>query len=286
MKRLFGFKSFYGFLFPAALLLAAVCHARMWRSSMESLAPFYNQGWYVTSSGDYSSSHAIAAESFIDSCYSHKAWILTARSPTNDGAGASLPHRAYPTMAFQKTAGGTFKTPALITFYAWVDMKLQVRTGLDDWFSPLTVTPDSTTAWARVVTLTVGPEGYLSLMHVPLQGERILSYQASAANGGPKFPMRQAVRIDLYIDFDPTYGYAKVWQDGKLVSSGLVQGGNGRLAQMHLGLYSSAATRYATDGRSPAVVYNDNVTVTEVADESQAMTSVNNPPAFHGCPGG
>lgn len=286
MKRFFILKSFSHFLFPAALLFAAVGHARTWRSSLESLAPFYNQGWYVTSPGDYRSSHAITAEAGVDSCYSHKSWILGARASTNDGAGASLPHRAYPTMAFQKTTGGTFKTPALITFYAWVDIKLQARTGLDDWFSPITVTPDSTTAWARVVTLTVGPEGYLSLMHVPLQNERILSYQASSANGGPKFPMRKMVRIDLYIDFDPRYGYAKAWLDGKLVSYGLVQGGNGRLAQMHLGLYSSAATQYATDGKSPAVVYNDKVTVTEVTDESQAVTAVNAPPAFNACPGG
>jgi hypothetical protein len=286
MKRFLALRCYSHFLFPAVLLLAAAGYARTYHSSMESLSPFYNQGWYVISPGDYGSSHAITAEAVVDSCYSHKAWILAARASTNDGAGASLPHRAYPSFAFQKTPQGTFKTPALITFYAWVDIKLQVRTGLNDWFSPITVTPDSTTAWARVVTLTVGPEGYLQLMHVPLQNERILEYQASPANGGPKFPMRKLVRIDFYIDFDPKYGYAKAWQDGKLVSYGLVSGGNGRLAQMHLGLYSSAATHYAIDGKSPAVVYNDNVTITEVADESQAMASVNNPPALHSCPGG
>ena len=73
--------------------------------------------------------------------------------------------------------------------------------------------------------------------------------------------MRQWVELKFYLDMDPVHGEAKVWQDGQLVSTALVNGGNGKLAQAHFGMY--AAPEFAS-----GVVYNDDLEIREVAAPS------------------
>jgi hypothetical protein len=244
---------------------AAPVGARVYQSSFESLNDF--SGFYIVPPGDYDSDHALSPENVHSGTLSHKAWILRPRDTDNDGP-VYLPHRAYPTIQLQKTPGGVFQTPCLITLWVNLDVALQDRGPgmIDDWFSFMTFTTDPTDAWKPVVVVNYGLNGYVYLGHVPREQEQIHTYQAGPGNdpgGALRFPQRQWTRLDVYLDMDPVNGQAKVWQNGALVSSALIEGGNGTLAQAHFGLYSSAAT-------FPGVVYNDDLRIQEVADEAEA----------------
>lgn len=248
-----------------ATLFISPADARSFESSFESLADF--QGFYIVPPGDYDSYHELTTENVHTGHYSHKAWILKARDTTNDGQ-VYLPHRAYPTIRLQKTQGGVFKTPCFITLWVNLDILLADRGPgkTSDWFSFMTFTPDTSSAWANVVTVNIAPDGYVRLMHVPRVGEKTTLFQASPSNdpsGILRFPMKTWVRLDVYLDLDSANGLAKVWQNGKLVSSGNVRDRLGTLAQAHFGLYASAMP-------AAGVIYNDDLRIIEISGEAAA----------------
>ena len=80
--------------------------------------------------------------------------------------------------------------------------------------------------------------------------------------------MREWARIDVLIDFNSVNGYAKLWQNGTLVSYARVEGGNDGLAQAHFGLYASAPG-------SSGTIYNDKLRIKEVSGETEAISLVN-----------
>ena len=263
---------------PLVLLLSACANInapayngppRTFETSFEALADF--DGFYIVPPGEYASSHELSSENVQQGSYAHKAWIVAARASTNDGP-EYLPHRAYPTIQLQKTTDGIYRTPCLVSLWANLDISLVDRPAgsIDDWFSFVTLTPDSSDNWSRTVLVNIGPDGYARLMHVPRQGEQAYIYQASLATdpgGALKYPYREWVRLDVYIDFGAAGGYAKVWQNGDLVSHAAVEGGQGGLAQAHFGLYASAAI-------SSGTIYNDRLRIMEVADEAEASALV------------
>jgi len=100
------------------------------------------------------------------------------------------------------------------------------------------------------------------LVHVPNQGQQAYIYQV--ADPSLKYPYKEWVQIDVYLDFSQTSGYAKVWQNGVLVSHARVEGGQYTLAQAHFGLYAAAAVPSGT-------VYNDKLSIREVVDEQAAL---------------
>lgn len=236
-------------------------------SSMETLNDF--PGMYVITPGTYGSTHQFASDKKVFGRYSHKAWILGANDVNNDSTSGYLPHRGYPTVQFQTTSGGVFNTPCMVTLWVYLDISLSARgTGhIDDWFSFETFTTDPTNNWSRTITINVNPDGYVRLVHVPGQNDQTYIYQATSAtdpSGSLLYPMRQWVRLDAYLDFSPTGGYAKVWQNKQLVSYASVVDVNGTLAQAHFGLYASAAVASGT-------VWNDELRIVEVANEVSAM---------------
>ena len=247
---------------------------RSFISSFESASDF--EGFYFESGKSFDSAQELSTEQVKDGRYSHKAWILKARDSNNDSTILNYkPHRAYPTVQFQKKPEGIYRTPCLVTFWVYLEMTLNPHPHghIDDWFSFATLTPDVTDGWNRTVLANISSAGYLRLVHVPKQGQQIHLYQADASNdpnGTLKFPHRQWVRIDLLIDFSKTNGYAKLWQNGILVSYACIEGGNGGLAQAHFGLYASAAITSGT-------VYNDKLRISEVKDESEALSLVRTP---------
>ena len=246
--------------------------SREFDSSFEDVAEF--SGFYIVPNGQYESRHELSTERVHDGKYAHKAWITAARAADNDG-WTYRPHRAYPTIQFQKTPGGVYRTPCLVSLWVWLDMTLQKkpRGQTNDWFSFLTLSPDTSDNWTRTVVVDLAPEGYALLVHVPRQGLQNHIYQASALNDPDeklKVPQKRWVRLDVYIDFASRDGYAKVWQDGMLISHGLVEGGTGSLAQAHFGLYAAASI-------ASGVVYNDNLRVREVANEDEAQKLVSSP---------
>jgi hypothetical protein len=242
---------------------------RSFVTSFESVGDF--SGFYIVPPGVFDSSHELSTDNVYHGTYAHKAWITAARAPDNDGS-EYRPHRAYPTVNFQKTADGIYRTPCLVSIWVYLDMTLLDRQPghIDDWMSFATLTPDASDNWTRTVLVNTGPDGYARLMHVPRQGEQVYQYQADSVNdpsGSLRFPYRQWVRFDVFIDFDAANGYAKLWQNGRLVSSARVEGGAGGIAQAHFGLYASAAVPSGT-------VYNDRLRIVEVADESEAAPLV------------
>jgi hypothetical protein len=263
-------------LYLSLLLVVAACTDinkpsfkgpnRTFESSFESLDDF--KGFYVESGPSFDSNQQLVSDSVMDGMFSHKAWILKSRAVNNDGL-IYLPHRAYPTIQFQKTKDGIFRTPCLLTLWVNLDVTLKQRPkgSISDWFSLITLTPDQSDNWTRTVVVNLTPDGYLKLVHVPNQGEQKWIYQADSINNPSKslqFKMKSWNRIDVLIDFDAQNGYAKLWQNGQLVSSAKVNGGNGGLAQVHCGLYACAALEYA-------VIYNDKLRIMEINSESEAL---------------
>lgn len=231
---------------------------RVFQSSFESESDF--SSFYIVPQGSYDSDHELSTEKTISGSYSHKAWITAPRAENNDGL-IYLPHRAYPTVQLYKTTMGSFVTPCIITFYAFLDITLIDRPSgqIDDWFSFATLSPDKSDNWIRTILVNIAPDNLLRLVHVPDQGKQEYIYQ----NTELQYPYREWVRISIYIDLSPSYGYAKVYQNGILVSHAVVNGGNGLLEQAHFGLYSSAAT-------SSGSIFNDDLDIREVSDETAA----------------
>ena len=245
---------------------------RIFETSFESITDFEN--FYIVSPGDYNSTHELSDEISKDGQYSHKAWISSATNSHNDGPGY-FPHRAYPTIQFHKTIEGIYRTPCLVTLWVYLDINLIDRPAgsIDDWFSFITLSSDASDNWSRTVLANLVHDGYVHLAHVPEQGRQEHLFQADSINdpGGLLiYPLNQWVRLDLLIDFDENQGYAKLWQNGSLISHALVNGGHSGLAQAHFGLYASAAV-------SSGTIYNDKLRIQEVKDENEALLLVQEP---------
>jgi len=226
---------------------------RTFSSSFESINDF-SSFFIVPQNYMNTSSHQLSTEQVHSGTYSHKAWIYGANpesTPTQNNN-----HRGYPTIQFQKVKGGVYHTPCYISFWVWVDMALTAHTPENQWLSFATLTTDSTDAWSRTILVNLDYNGYMHLMHVPLQGEKIWIYQPFTL----PFPQKKWVNIKVYLDTRPKVGYAKVWQDGTLVSYANIADGNGILAQAHFGLYAAPSV-------SAGTIYNDDLEIKEVAGE-------------------
>lgn len=223
---------------------------RSFSSSFASINDF--NGFYLTPNGATNCDQSLATDKPWDGTLSHKGIITGSNGATNS---IGLPHRGYPTIQLYKTAGGSFSMPCRIVLMIWASIPLGVH-GTDDWFSPITFTDDETDAWIPPLTLSLGPQGYLSWFNVPYENMGEYIYQASQSIGGPKFPWNKWVRLEMEIDLHPVNGYAKVWQDNILVSHAQVLGRANRLAQIHAGMYASSAI-------ASGVVYNGAIEIDE-----------------------
>lgn len=250
----------------SVLLLAASCTVepvrtgppRTYTTSFESIADF--DGFYIVPQNYLnSSSHELSTNCVRSGSYAHKAWVYATNAPST--AFVNNNHRAYPTIQLYKTDGGAFVTPCLVTLRVWLDIDLHAASPENEWFSFATLSADDSDNWSRVVLVNLSYDGFVHLMHVPDQGEQEYVYQTTNLT----FPMRQWVRLDIYVDFDKYDGYAKVWQDGVLVSYALVNGGEWTLPQAHFGLYCPPSLSQGT-------VYNDDLTISEV-DSEPAFTN-------------
>jgi hypothetical protein len=177
----------------------------------------------------------------------HIGWLTgAAGSEPVDGPN----HRGYPTIQLSKRPVGTCTTPCLIEFWTRID---DVALDRGEWLSLATFSADPSDRWARVITVNVGPEGWLYLFHVPEPGLGAWELQRRDI----PFPQDRWVRITTWLDLDPDGGAAAVWQDGVLVSAARVAGGDGSLDQMHFGLYAPPSVTSAT-------VINDDISVFRV----------------------
>ena len=222
-------------------------------TSFESINDF--DGFYISPQGQQGTSFHDLSDSIVHSgSLAHRAWIHGANPPsvtTNNN------HRAYPTIQFQKTASGVFKTPCYVTLWVWLDMELTtaIDGGEDDWFSFATFTDDESDNWSRTVLVNLSHDGFVHLQHTTGQGKQSYLFQTTEVT----FPQKEWVELKVYLDFDEE-GYAKVWQNGELVSHAIVDNIENKIAQAHFGLYCPPQM---TSG----MVFNDNLLIEEVAEE-------------------
>jgi len=230
-----------------------ITEKRTFTTSFESVEDF--SGFYITPQGYLETSFHELSDSIVHTgTYSHKAWITGINPQSTTFTNNN--HRGYPTIQFQKTDDGPFITPCYVTFWVWLDMELNASTNddEDDWFSLATFTDDESDNWSRTVLVNLNYDGFVHLQHVPKQGMQEHIFQTDKI----KFPQREWVEIKVYLDFDE--GYAKVWQNGELVSYAEVKNINNKLAQAHFGLYCPPQM-------SSGIVFNDDLTIKMVDNE-------------------
>ncbi len=220
-------------------------YRREFATSFESVKDF--DGFYITPQNHLGTTfHELTNLNVYSGNYSHRAWIKGA-NPTSTPT-VNNNHRGYPTVQFQKTKEGSFETPCYVTLRVWLDMELKEN----DWFSFATFTDDETDNWARTVLVNLSADGFVHLQHTTNQGESSTIFQTSDIT----FPQRQWVELKIYLDFSDD-GYAKVWQNGKLVSHAKIGNITNKLSQAHFGLYSSPHL-------STGEVFNDDLKIIEV----------------------
>lgn len=206
--------------------------------------------------------------------------------------GRNTNHRSYPTFQMEKTSAGIIRKRLLIQFYAWANFRLTSKRG-SNWFSLATLTSYNDPHWYRTVLVNVDSQDRIHLVHVPHQFE---SKPDIYDNQSIRFPMKQWVKISIYIDYSDHNRFhspiVAVWQNSVLVSASRfdnridlkaipsayplpaclrqlkqrtvkrVEAACGMkyvngLAQMHFGLYAPPLL-------SSGVIYNDNLTVSKV----------------------
>jgi hypothetical protein len=223
-------------------------------SSFETENDF--NGFYITPQGYKGTSFHELSRAFVHSGeFAHKAWIEGANPPST--AGINNNHRGYPTIQFSKTSEDAFQTPCYITIWVWLDMTLQASNtdGEADWFSFATFTDDDTDNWKRTVLVNLSQDGFVHLQHVPNQGEQRYIFQTTSLT----FPQKEWVELKIYLDFREN-GYAKVWQNGELVSYANLKNLNNKLSQVHFGMYAPPQIK-------SGIIYNDDLLIKEVDRE-------------------
>ncbi len=226
---------------------------RVFKTSFESVSDF--DGFYITPQNHLETTFQELTDSNVHSgTYSHRAWIDGSNPASTLTSNNN--HRGYPTVQFQKTAQGAFKTPCYVTLWVWLDIDLKKNVNSeDDWFSFATFTDDQTDRWARTVLVNLSADGFVHLQHTTDQGEQNSVFQTSDIT----FPQREWVELKIYLDFADD-GYAKVWQNGELVAHAKIGNITNKLAQAHFGLYCSPQL-------STGQVFNDDLEIIEVDHE-------------------
>ncbi len=229
-----------------------VQNKRTFTTSFESVTDF--DGFYITPQNHLGTTfHELTDSNVHSGTYSHRAWIKGSNPVSTSTSNNN--HRGYPTVQFQKMPKGPFKTPCYVSLWVWLDMELNVNTGEDDWFSFATFTDDETDNWDRTVLVNLSADGFVHLQHTTNQGEKNSIFQTSDI----AFPQREWVELKIFLDFGDD-GYAKVWQNGALVSHAKIGNITNKLSQAHFGLYCSPQL-------STGEVFNDDLSIKEVDEE-------------------
>ena len=226
---------------------------RSFTTSFEDVADF--DSFYLTPQGHLGTTYHELSDVVVHSGeYAHRSWITGANPPSTSSENNN--HRGYPTVQLQNTPMGSFESPVYITFWVWLDMSLEAHeAGEDDWFSFATFTDDTSDSWSRTVLVNLSHDGFVHLQHVPRQGQQEHVYQTTSL----LFPQREWVELRVFLDFTND-GYAKVWQNGELVSHANVERTKNRLSQAHFGMYCSPQI-------ASGVVYNDDLSIEMVSAE-------------------
>ncbi len=222
-------------------------------TSFESIDDF--AGYYITPQPHKNTTFQELSDSIVHSgTFAHRAWIDGANDPST--ASVNNNHRGYPTVQLYKNDKGSFQSPVYITLWVWVDMELKASTtGDDDWFSFATFSDDDSDLWDRTVLVNLSHDGFVHLQHTLSAGVSEYYFQTSTL----KFPQKEWVELKIYLDFSDGK-YAKVWQNGELVSHARIDNVENKIAQAHFGLYCPPQMVSGT-------VFNDDLVIEMVEKE-------------------
>lgn len=227
---------------------------REFSTSFENIDDF--SSFYITPQAHLNTSFHEQSNTVVYSGnYSHKAWIEGSNHPSTLSVNNN--HRGYPTIQLYKTEKGSFESPLIISFWVWLDINLQANTvdKESDWFSFATFTDDESDSWNRTILVNLSHDGFVHLQHTSGQSDNDIVFQTTTL----LFPQKEWVELKVYLDLN-AQGYAKVWQNGQLVSHANVSNVKNKLAQAHFGMYSPPQLE-------SGVVYNDDLLIEMVNGE-------------------
>jgi hypothetical protein len=231
--------------------LPADANSLIWQSGFERGFP--GGEWLDFDSGSYSASGAIPAnrmsawtiinrasgEPVFSGNHAYKGWI--------SGPSGST-HRAYPVVHLN------IATPVINTFMVYLDVDYE-RMSDSDWIHLGTwgnFDPDTKAGKWALHTMSIRNRK-LEFAHVePFTGKYI------GAGKRTDFPLRQWVRLTIYMHYEGDTGTVKVWQDGKPMLqarvSQLEAHPGTHLRTAHWGMYGSGTLDHGTQ-------YNDNIRI-------------------------
>lgn len=223
-------------------------------TSFESVDDF--DGFYLTPQAHKGTTyHELSSNIVHSGSFAHKSWVEGTNAPSSIGVNNN--HRGYPTIQLHKTEIGSFQSPLYVTVWVWLDLALHqsITGGDDDWFSFATFTDDDSDDWNRAILVNLSHDGYVHLQHTIEAGKNEYFFQTSTI----QFPQKEWVEIKIFIDFSEGK-YAKVWQNGQLVSHARLGNVNNILAQAHFGMYCAPQIE-------SGIVYNDDLRIEMVDKE-------------------
>ncbi len=246
MKKLLAIFFIMLLVFPSFSFAQNVnSSARTYSTSFEKISDF--DGFYIVPQKFKDKTfHEQSSKIVRSGKFSHRGVVLGAKPPSTVFKNNN--HRGYPTIQLYKLKGGAFKTPAKVEFWVWLDMDLKKS----EWFSFATIDHSKSNTWDPVL-VNLSDDGFVHLMHVPTNSKSVRDFQTNSI----KFPFKKWVKLTIEIHFDKKSGYAKVWQDNKLVSSAQVRTGNGFLTQAHFGLYAPPSIKSGE-------IFNDDLKIIEL----------------------
>ncbi|KAL0482375.1 cation channel [Acrasis kona] len=218
---------------------------RQWATSFEDWSDFSANNFDITPlNNGMGSAHTLTTTKARSGKKSHMGVITSAEDNQ---------HTGWPSVQLYKNTGASGGFVGGVYIEVWIYLDIEI-TDPTQWITIGEISGRTgATPGSTFISLDIGAEGYLQLGHVPSGNFRFHTFQ----NFGNMFPRQKWVNVTTYVDFNPTTGIAAVWQDGVLQSVANIEGGNYRMNQLHFGLY---AMNQITTG----VVYNDDLTITEV----------------------
>lgn len=255
--RLIGFTA----LFSTAGLVAA--DEIVWRSGFENGFP--GSEWLDLDNGSYAAGGAMppgrvsawtivgrdSGEPVYAGNHAYKGWIA---------GPAGVSQRAYPVVHLD------VPTPLVNTFHVYLETEYERMSALD-WIHFGTWgnrdSDGSSGEWA-LHTVAVRDRKLEFAHTTPFHGEYL------GATAQPDFPLRQWVRLTLYLLYQGTTGFVQAWQDGAPVLRATIHklkaNPGTRLRTAHWGMYVSG-------GVARAVQYNDEIRICTLQDPLVDLTS-------------
>jgi hypothetical protein len=235
----------------------------VWQSGFEQGFP--GGEWHPYNNGSWSPSGAmpagrVSAWTIVSEASGEPVLAGNAASRAWVTAPAGSNHRPYPALHADDPNNVTepIATPAVSTWWVWLDCDWAAM-GTQQWISLGTWTNNE--AWV-VHTVSVR-DRRLEFAHTdPFAGEWIGPLPR------PAFPLRQWVRLTMYLDYHGTDGFVQLWQDGVPVMRA-----DWRLPMPGTDLLRAHWGLYAHPGVASATLYNDELAIWSLSEPLTDLVS-------------